>query len=80
MHFAPTSGSWLNLVEVWFGIIERQATHRGTFGSVKELNAHIRAFVNGWNDRCHPLVWAKAADRILKKAHRQTTSNSRHKA
>ena len=57
VHFTPTSGSWLNLVEVWFGIIERQAIHRGTFGSVKDLNAKIRAFVNGWNDRCHPFVW-----------------------
>ena len=28
VHFTPTSGSWLNLVEVWFGIIERQAIHR----------------------------------------------------
>ena len=80
VHFTPTLASWLNLVEVWFGIIERQAIHRGSFGSVKDLNAKIRAFINGWNDRCHPLVWAKAADRILKKAHRQTTSNSRHKA
>ena len=39
MHFTPTSGSWLNLVEVWFGIIERQAIHRGTFGSVRDLNS-----------------------------------------
>ena len=36
VHFTPTSGSWLNLVEVWFGIIERQAIHRGTFGCVKD--------------------------------------------
>ena len=34
VHFTPTSASWMNLVEVWFGIIERQAIHRGTFGSV----------------------------------------------
>src|SRR3954463_10450557 len=34
VHFTPTSGSWLNLVEAWFGIIERQAIHRGTFASV----------------------------------------------
>ena len=34
VHFTPTSRSWLNLVEVWFGIIERQAIHRGTFASV----------------------------------------------
>ena len=31
VHFTPKSGSWLNLVEVWFGIIERQAIHRGSF-------------------------------------------------
>lgn len=34
-HFTPTHASWMNLVEVWFGIIERQAIHRGTFRSVK---------------------------------------------
>jgi transposase len=78
VHFTPTSGSWLNLVEVWFGIIERQAIHRGTFGSVKDLNAKIRAFVNGWNNRCHPFVWTKTPDDILKKANRQTTSNTAH--
>jgi transposase len=78
VHFTPTSGSWLNLVEVWFGIIERQAIHRGTFGSVKDLNAKIRAFINGWNDRCHPFVWTKTPEQILQKANRQTSSNTRH--
>ena len=78
VHFTPTSGSWLNLVEVWFGIIERQAIHRGSFGSVKDLNAKIRAFIDGWNDRCHPFVWTKTADEILKKANRQATSNTGH--
>ena len=78
VHFTPTSGSWLNLVEVWFGIIERQAIHRGSFTSVKDLNAKIRAFVDGWNDRCHPFVWTKPADQVLKKANRQTTSNTVH--
>ena len=41
LHFTPTSGSWLNLVEVFFGIITRQAIRRGTFASVKELVAAI---------------------------------------
>jgi hypothetical protein len=77
-HFTPTSGSWLNLVEVWFGIIECQAIHRGTFTSVRDLNAKIRAFVTGWNDRAHPFVWTKTGDEILKKANRQTTSNTSH--
>ena len=76
VHFTPTSGSWLNLVEVWFGIIERQAIHRGTFNSVKDLNAKIRAFIDGWNDRAHPFVWTKTADQILKKASRQNTSTT----
>ena len=74
IHFTPTSGSWLNLVEVWFSIIERQAIHRGTFTSVKDLNAKIRTFINGWNDRCHPFVWTKTADQILKKANRHQIS------
>jgi hypothetical protein len=78
VHFTPTSGSWLNLVEVWFSIIERQAIHRGTFGSVKELNAKIRAFINGWNDRCHPFVWTKTAEEILKKANRYPISETAH--
>lgn len=77
-HFTPTSGSWLNLVEVWFGIIERQAIRRGTFRSVRDLNAKIRAFVDGWNDRCHPFVWTKTADQILKKANRHQTSETAH--
>jgi len=78
VHFTPTSGSWLNLVEVWFGIIERQAIHRGSFSSVRDLNAKIRAFVNGWNDRCHPFVWTKTAEQILAKANRQKISETDH--
>jgi transposase len=79
VHFTPTSGSWLNLVEVWFGIIERQAIRRGTFRSVKDLNAKIRAFIDNWNDdRAHPFVWTKTTDQILAKANRPTTSNSGH--
>ena len=78
VHFTPTSASWMNLVEVWFGIIQRQAIHRGTFGSVKDLTGAIRAFIDGWNDREHPFVWTKPADQILAKANRQKTSTTEH--
>ncbi|HYP61018.1 MAG TPA: IS630 family transposase, partial [Thermomicrobiales bacterium] len=79
VHFTPTSASWMNLVEVWFGIIERQAIRRGTFGSVTDLNTKIRAFIDNWNDdRAHPFTWTKTADEILAKANRQTASNSGH--
>ncbi len=77
-HFTPTHASWMNLVEVWFGIIERQAIRRGVFKSVEDLNTKIRAFIEGWNDRSHPFVWTKTAEEILKKANRPTTSNPRH--
>jgi hypothetical protein len=63
---------------VWFGITERQALRRGVSRSVRELNAKIRAFINGWNDRCHPVVWTKTAEEILAKANRRTTSVTHH--
>ncbi|QTX06197.1 IS630 family transposase [Agromyces archimandritae] len=78
VHFTPTSGSWLNLVEVWFGIIDKQAIRRGIFTSVKDLNAKIRQFITGWNDRKHPFVWTKTSEQILTKANRQPTSGTRH--
>jgi len=78
VHFTPTHASWMNLVEVWFGIVERQAIRRGVFKSVKDLNTKIRTFIDGWNDRSHPFVWTKTADQILAKANRPTTSNPRH--
>jgi hypothetical protein len=75
VHFTPTWGSWL--VDVSSGIIERQAMHRRTFASATEPNGKIRAFIDGWNDRAHPLVWTKRRDQILKKADRQKTSRAR---
>jgi transposase len=70
-HFTPTHASWMNLVEVWFSLAERQAIHRGSYTSVRELNAKIRAYINAWNNRCHPFVWTKTAEEILKKANRK---------
>ena len=78
MHFTPTSGSWLNLVEIFFGIITRQAIRRGTFDSVRDLKDAIRAFIDGWNDRCEPFIWTKDAETILAKAKRKQTSATRH--
>ena len=78
LHFTPTSGSWLNMVEIFFGIITRQAIRRGTFGSVRELVDAIRGFIEGWNDRCEPFVWTKDADTILARANRQANSETVH--
>ena len=65
LHFTPSYGSWLNLVEVFFSIIERQALRRGDFASVQELVAAIGRFVDAWNQRCQPFCWVKDADQIL---------------
>jgi transposase len=78
LHFTPTSGSWLNLVEVFFGIVTRQAIRRGSFASVPELIAAIRRFIDGWNERCHPFIWTKTADQILPHATRQRSSDATH--
>ena len=78
LHFTPTSGSWLNMVEVFFGIITRQAIRRGTFTDVKDLVNAISRFIDGWNERCHPFIWTKTADQILPHATRQRTSDARH--
>jgi len=63
----------LNLVEVWFGIIERQAIRRGTFVSVRE-------FINSWNNRKCPFIWAKTPDEIFAKINhkRKHASTPRH--
>jgi transposase len=79
MHYTPTSGSWLNMVEIFFGIITRQAIRRGTFTSVKDLIAAIETYIDGWNQRCQPFTWTKTADQILAKTKpRKKTSNTRH--
>jgi transposase len=67
LHFTPTSCSWLNMVEIFFGIITRQAIRRGTFRSVKELTTAIGAFIDAYNDRCQPFSWTKDADELLTK-------------
>jgi transposase len=78
LHFTPTSGSWLNLVETFFAIITRQAIHRGSFASVDDLIAAIRRFIDAYNDRCEPFTWTKTPDEILAKLKPQTTSATAH--
>jgi hypothetical protein len=66
------------MVEIFFGIITRQAIRRGSFGSVRELTEAITKFIDGWNERCQPFAWTKDADTIITNAHRQSTSGTRH--
>ena len=61
---------------MWFGIIERQAIHRGSYRSDTDLTRAIRALIDGRNTRAHPVVWTKTADQILAKADRKQTSDA----
>src|SRR5580700_7527185 len=69
-HFTPTSGSWLNEVERWFGLITDKMIRRGTFHSAAELERAIYAWLASWNDTPKPFVWKATADVILDKVRR----------
>ena len=65
LHFTPTSGSWLNLVERWFAELTEKKIKRGAHTSVQGLERDIRGWVAGWNEDPRPYVWVKTADQIL---------------
>ena len=68
LHFTPTGASWMNMVEIWFGIFTNQAIRRGSFDSVAHLIGAIKAFLSRWNEGAKPFVWIKTAEQILAKA------------
>ncbi len=70
LHFTPTSASWMNLVESWFGILTRKSVRRGSFDSVAQLVRHIEAFIAHWNENPTPFIWTKSASELLKKVRR----------
>ncbi|MCL5670548.1 MAG: IS630 family transposase [Acidobacteria bacterium] len=70
LHFTPTSSSWLNLVERWFRELTEKRIRRGNFGSVKELVAAIREYLDQNNQQPRPFVWKASTERILGKVAR----------
>jgi transposase len=70
LHFIPTSSSWLNLVERFFGLITDKAIKRGVFGSVKELEEKLMQFIDQRNKNPEPFVWTKSVEVILEKVAR----------
>jgi len=80
LHFTPTSASWLNQVERFFGLLTERRIRRGTFGSVRELESAIRDYLAHHNQDPKPFTWTADADSILKKIARfcMRTSDSGH--
>jgi transposase len=65
LHFTPTGGSWLNLVERWFALLTEKQLRRGVHRSTRELQDAIRAFLDHHNRHPKPFIWTKTADQIL---------------
>jgi transposase len=64
-HFVPTSSSWLNLVERWFGELTSKRIRRGSFHSVADLKQAIDEFLNAWNENPKPFVWTATVESIV---------------
>ena len=69
-HYTPTSASWLNQVEGWFGILGKQSLFLTDFRSKKALCDHLRAYLRSWNRNPTPFEWTKPARAILR-SHRR---------
>ena len=74
LHFIPTSSSWLNLVERFFGLLTERQLRRGVFTSVKELEEAIMKFIDTHNESGKPFVWTKTTEEILLKVGRARTT------
>jgi transposase len=72
VHFVPFHASWLNMVEIWFGILKSKCLKHNHFRSVEQLREAIRAFVETWNEFfAHPFTWSYTGDGLHAKAVRR---------
>src|ERR1700730_7203080 len=69
-HFVPTSSSWLNLVERWFGELTSKRIRRDSFRSVEDLKKAIEEFLAAWNEKPKPFVWTATVHSIMEKLSR----------
>jgi transposase len=72
-HFIPTSSSWVNLVERWFGELTRKAVRGSAFVSVPDLIKAIETFLAAWNLNPRPFVWTAKVQDIMAKLDRART-------
>ena len=80
VHFTPTSGSWLNLVERLFAEVTQRCVRRGSHTAVRALEKAILDYLDRRNRDPKPFVWTADADLILGKVARlsKRISNSGH--
>ncbi len=78
MHFTPASCSWLNMVEIFFGIITRLGLKRGSFASVKDVEESMERYIESYNKDAKPFTCTKSAEYLLGKMKRKQTINTEH--
>ncbi len=80
IHFTPYHGSWLNLIEFWFGIMNKKVSN-GSYGSPEELKKSFEAFFEEWNTLlAHPFKWSYDGKGLHKKAVNRFTEMLKHAA
>lgn len=75
IHFTPKHGSWLNMVEIWFGIMGQKCLKYNSFATVDELSDFLSDFIRTWNQYfAHPFNWTYDGKGLHEKAvHRLIT-------
>ncbi len=68
IHFVPFHGSWLNMIEIWFGILSKKCLKHQSFQSLPELITAIEEFIETWNNSfCHPFTWRYTGEGLHEK-------------
>ena len=76
-HYTPTSASWLNQVEGFFGILGKQFLSATNFPSKRALREHISAYMRSWNSNPTAFEWTKPAGAIIRSHRRMLDRISR---
>ena len=80
VHYTPKHGSWLNQVEIWFGVLTRRLLRRGEFVSVQELAERILAFIEHYDrHHAHPYEWTYTGKPLVSGEKRKWRNRSRYR-
>lgn len=58
--YTPKHCSWMNQIEIWFGIINRKLLKRRSYTSIEEMKESIRRFIEQYNLTAHAFRWTYA--------------------
>lgn len=76
-HFTPVHCSWMNQIEQWFSILQRQCLRVSDFADKPVLEARIGQFIGEWNSGAHPFEWTENSfKKVLAKAEAEVKAGS----